>query len=150
MTLWVRLCLPTIKTKINDHFYSFNTLCSEQISLFIILVLHYNHLITTEQWQHVLLDQKIFRCFFNISLVFRTFFDKSHLDKKGIVSAAQWASVVTVVSNKMKILFFALLLVVSASAFRVKKVSPTSQTVKQGDSFKVICTTDSWYEVSDD
>ena len=48
----------------------------------------------------------------------------------------------------MRILCLSLLLLgASVSAFRVKSASPSSVKVKQGNSFKVICTTDNWYEV---
>ena len=49
----------------------------------------------------------------------------------------------------MKMFCLSLLLVgaVSVSAFRVKSVSPSQVKVKQGGSFKVMCTTDNWYEV---
>ena len=47
----------------------------------------------------------------------------------------------------MKVIVFSLLLVGAVSAFRVKKVSPTEVRVKEGHPFKVICTTDNWYEV---
>ena len=47
----------------------------------------------------------------------------------------------------MKVIVFSLLLVGAFSAFRVKKVSPTEVRVKEGHPFKVICTTDNWYEV---
>ena len=49
----------------------------------------------------------------------------------------------------MRILCLSLLLLGAAvSAFRVKSASPSAVKVKQGNSFKVICTTDNWYEVS--
>ena len=48
----------------------------------------------------------------------------------------------------MRILCLSLLLLgASVSAFRVKSANPSSVRVKQGNSFKVICTTDNWYEV---
>ena len=48
----------------------------------------------------------------------------------------------------MRILCLSLLLLgASVSAFRVKSANPSSVKVKQGNSFKVICTTDNWYEV---
>ena len=47
----------------------------------------------------------------------------------------------------MKVIVFSLLLVGAVSAFRVKKVSPTEVRVEEGHPFKVICTTDNWYEV---
>ena len=49
--------------------------------------------------------------------------------------------------SNMKVVVFSLLLVGAFSAFRVKKVSPTEVRVKEGHPFKVICTTDNWYEV---
>ena len=48
----------------------------------------------------------------------------------------------------MKIILYTLLLVGAVSAFRVKKVTPREIRVKEGHPFKVICTTDNWYEVS--
>merc|ERR1711936_1272200 len=48
--------------------------------------------------------------------------------------------------TNMKVIVFSLLLVGAVSAFRVKKVSPTEVRVKEGHPFKVICTTDNWYE----
>ena len=48
----------------------------------------------------------------------------------------------------MRILCLSLLLLgASVSAFRVKSANPSAVKVKQGNSFKVICTTDNWYEV---
>ena len=49
--------------------------------------------------------------------------------------------------TNMKVIVFSLLLVGAFSAFRVKKVSPTEVRVEEGHPFKVICTTDNWYEV---
>ena len=48
----------------------------------------------------------------------------------------------------MKTFCLSLLLVgaVSVSAFKVKSVSPSQVKVRLGGSFKVICTTDNWYE----
>ena len=46
----------------------------------------------------------------------------------------------------MKIIYISLLLE-SVSAIKFEKVSPSHVYVKQGGSFKVICTADYWYEV---
>ena len=48
----------------------------------------------------------------------------------------------------MKIILYSLLLAESALAFRVSKVTPKEIRVKEGHPFKVILTTDNWYEVS--
>ena len=48
----------------------------------------------------------------------------------------------------MKIIYLSLLLLEAVSAFQVTKVYPKNVKVKQGGTFKVVCTTDYWYEVS--
>ena len=48
----------------------------------------------------------------------------------------------------MKIILYTLLLVGAVSTFEVKKVTPGEIRVKEGHPFKVVCTTDNWYEVS--
>ena len=49
---------------------------------------------------------------------------------------------------KMKIILYSLLLAGAVRAFRVSKVTPKEIRVKEGHPFKIICTTDDWYEVS--
>ena len=50
--------------------------------------------------------------------------------------------------DTMSILCLSLLLLgASVSAFRVKSANPSSVKVKLGKPFRVICTTDNWYEV---
>ena len=49
----------------------------------------------------------------------------------------------------MKIILYSLLLAGAVrAAFRVKKVTPKEIRVKEGHPFKVILTTNDWYEVS--
>ena len=48
----------------------------------------------------------------------------------------------------MRIIYLSLLLLGAVSAFQVTKVFPKNVKVKQGGTFKVVCTTDYWYEVS--
>ena len=50
--------------------------------------------------------------------------------------------------HKMRIIYLSLLLAGAVSAFQVTKVFPKNVKVKQGGTFKVVCTTDYWYEVS--
>ena len=49
--------------------------------------------------------------------------------------------------EKMRIILPSLALLASVAAFRVAKVEPRLVKVKEGQAFRVVCTTDSWYEV---
>ena len=46
----------------------------------------------------------------------------------------------------MRFILSSLALLASVSAFRVAKVEPRLVKVKEGESFRVVCTTDTWYE----
>ena len=48
----------------------------------------------------------------------------------------------------MKLLISSLFLVGVATAFTVTKVEPEVVKVKEGGTFRVVCTMDNWYEVS--
>ena len=46
----------------------------------------------------------------------------------------------------MRILLSSLALLASVSTFRVAQVEPRVVKVKEGETFRVVCTTDTWYE----
>ena len=48
--------------------------------------------------------------------------------------------------RKMRILLSSLALLASVSTFRVAQVEPRVVKVKEGETFRVVCTTDTWYE----
>ena len=48
----------------------------------------------------------------------------------------------------MKLLISSLFLVVAANAFTVTQVEPEVVKVMKGGTFRVVCTADTWYEVS--
>ena len=51
------------------------------------------------------------------------------------------------IREKMRIILSSVVLLASVSAFRVTKVEPRLVKVREGQSFRVVCTTDTWYEV---
>ena len=50
----------------------------------------------------------------------------------------------------MKLLISSLFLVGAATAFTIDKVEPQVVKVKEGGSFRVVCTASGWYEVRDE
>ena len=74
-------------------------------------------------------------------------FDKSHLDLPHdghcLPNSLRLSPI------KMKIILYSLLLAGAVrAAFHVSKVTPKEIRVKEGHPFKIICTTNKWYEVS--
>ena len=75
--------------------------------------------------------------------------DKSHLQRtqRALSSRTQSVRQVNISQINMKLLISSLFLVGAASAFSINQVEPKVVKVKEGGSFRVLCTTSTWYEV---
>ena len=57
---------------------------------------------------------------------------------------------ISISPNKMKLLLSSLFLAGVATAFSIDTVEPKVVKVKEGGSFRVMCTASGWYEVRDE